>query len=103
MSKKLRVWHIPQVPMKPFYVEVETLVEAKLVMDTLSIYDQFQFQNNIKPDYSNMSGLEVWNEDCEGWEDWYDEDDFNFEEHCEENEIKDGLAGRLIKENDIKF
>ena len=30
--RELRVWWIPQVPMKPFYAEVETLREAKLLL-----------------------------------------------------------------------
>ena len=59
MIKKgnLRVWWIPQVPMKPFEKSVRTLREARLLLDTLANYDQFQLDNNIKPDYSNMGGL----------------------------------------------
>ena len=30
----LRVWHIPQVPMKAFHVRVKNIREAKLVLDT---------------------------------------------------------------------
>lgn len=68
----LRVWWIPQVPMDPFIVPVNNLREAKLLLDTLAKYDAFQFDNNIKPDYSNVGGLSVF-EDGE-WCDWYDED-----------------------------
>lgn len=68
----LRVWWIPQVPMKPFIVPVENLREAKLLLSTLADYDIFQFENNIKPDYSNAGGLEVF-ENGE-WADWEDED-----------------------------
>jgi hypothetical protein len=68
----LRVWHIPQVPMKPFHVAVRNIREAKLILDALAFYDIFQFENNIKPDYSNASGLEVF-ENGE-WSEWYDED-----------------------------
>ena len=68
----LRVWHIPQIPMKPFLVPVSNLIEAKLILDTLAQYDIFQFENNIKPDYSNAAGLSVY-EDGE-WTDWYDDD-----------------------------
>jgi hypothetical protein len=66
----LRVWHIPQVPMKPFHVEVKSIREAKLILDALAFYDIFQFKNNIKPDYCNAAGLEVF----EGgeWTEWYD-------------------------------
>lgn len=64
----LRVWWIPQVPMKPFIVPVSNLREAKLLLATLANYDLFQLENNIKPDYSNVGGLSVF-EDGE-WCDW---------------------------------
>lgn len=54
-----RVWHIPQVPMEPFYVEeIASLETAIMVRDVLAEYDLFQFENNIKPDYSNAQGIE---------------------------------------------
>lgn len=71
-DQKLHVWWIPQIPMKPFCVDVRTPREGKLLLTTLADYDIFQFENNIKPDYSNAGGLNVL-EDGE-WCDWYDED-----------------------------
>jgi len=70
-KQKLRVWHIPQIPGKPFHVEVGSTTEARKVMKILANYDIFQFENRIKPDYCNASGLEVF----EGgeWTEWYDE------------------------------
>jgi hypothetical protein len=68
---KLRVWWIPQVPGNPFYVNVQTIREGVLVMDTLSAYDLFQFLHNIKGDYANAGGLEQFIEDQ--WMTWYDE------------------------------
>ncbi len=55
----LRVWHIPQLPMNSFYVNVETVEEAMKILDILANYDGFEFINKIKPDYSNAQGLEV--------------------------------------------
>lgn len=79
MSKyTLRVWWIPQVPGKPFHAEVASLREAKRLMDTLANYDAFQFKNNIKPDYCNVGGLQVF-EDGE-WLDWESEDGRNIDE-----------------------
>ena len=74
MTKRgdLRVWWIPQVPMDAFYVSVNNAIEAKLILNTLADYDQFQLDNNIKPDYSNTGGLEVF-EDGE-WTDWYEKE-----------------------------
>lgn len=73
----LRVWHIPQIPMGAFHVHVDSLEEARKVLDTLANYDLFQFENNIKPDYCNMNGLEVF-ENGE-WLEWEsaDGDDIN--------------------------
>lgn len=79
---KLRVWHIPQVPMKPFIVEVETLQEGVNMLKALANYDLFQYENNIKPDYCNMNGLQMWDESLteedliemeleDKWVDWF--------------------------------
>lgn len=76
---KLQVWWIPQVPMKSFNVEVDSVEEAAKILTVLADYDLFQFENNIKPDYCNAGGLCVWDEDADGegnpgWVDWYDEE-----------------------------
>lgn len=68
----LRIWWIPQVPMKAFYVPVKNLEQAVLINNTLAYYDLFQFENKIKPDYANVGGLQIF-ENGE-WVDWYDED-----------------------------
>lgn len=74
----LQVWWIPQVPMHPFTVDVSTVEEGVRVMDILAKYDQFQFENNIKPDYCNAGGIQQFCEDngegVPGWEDWFDEE-----------------------------
>jgi len=69
----LKVWWIPQVPGKSFEVPVSSPEEAILIMDTLANYDLFQFKNNIKPDYCNMGGLNVFDEEGE-WTTWYHEE-----------------------------
>lgn len=74
----LRVWWIPQVPMKAFKRDVEDLFQAMLLIETLADYDAFQFENKVKGDYCNTGGLEVF-EDGE-WCDWQDPetgDDFD--------------------------
>lgn len=85
----LRVWWIPQVPMKPFYVYVKDINEAKLIIDTLAKYDTFQYENNIKPDFCNAGGLCMFDpddieqgEEESGWTDWYDvETGFDFNDY----------------------
>lgn len=56
-DKKLQVWWIPQVPMKTFTVDVKSLEEGVKIMNVLADYDIFQFENNVKPDYANMGGI----------------------------------------------
>ncbi len=69
---KLRIWWIPQVPMQPFYANVETVKEGVLIINTLAQYDKFEFDNNVKPDYSNAGGLQIFENN--EWCDWYDEE-----------------------------
>lgn len=74
----LRVWHIPQVPGKPFHVYVDTPQEAQRLLNVLAWYDLFQYKNRIKPDYCNASGLERYESDNgdgePGWCEWCDEE-----------------------------
>lgn len=69
---QLRVWWIPQIPMKSFYVPVASIDEAKKILTVLADYDIFQYENNVKPDYSNAGGLQVF-EDGD-WFDWESEE-----------------------------
>lgn len=66
----LKVWWIPQVPMKAFEIPVSSVREAAKIMNVLADYDLFQFENNVKPDYCNTGGLQIF-EDGE-WVDWED-------------------------------
>lgn len=64
----LRVWWIPQIPMKAFTVPVADLRQAKLLLRALADYDRFQFENKVKPDYCNAGGLSVYEDGA--WSDW---------------------------------
>lgn len=84
---KLRIWWIPQIPMKAFHAEVATLAEAKRTLTILANYDLFQFDNKVKPDYSNAGGLQVFQPDSEwvedgddGWIDWENEDGYGIDD-----------------------
>lgn len=92
---KLRVWWVPQVPMKSFCVPVNTVEEGKKVLDILAAYDLFQLQHNVKPDFCNMGGLEICNEEDQEWYDWDMEtkDTYyeNVDEYCEECEQSEEL------------
>lgn len=95
MTNKLRVWHIPQVPMKAFFVECDSLEEAVKIKNTLADYDLFQYENNVKGDYCSMNGIQIWDESLsdqdlkemeldDRWIDWFYEDDENYFENPEE-------------------
>ena len=75
-----RVWHIPQVPMKPFHVSVNGLSEAKKILEVLADYDIFQYKNNVKGDYANAAGLEVFNHETRKWEEWENEEGYGIDE-----------------------
>lgn len=70
----LKVWWIPQVPGKSFEVEVNSVREAKKLLNVLAKYDEFQFKNRIKPDYCNAGGLVKWDAEESAWYDWYNDE-----------------------------
>ncbi len=78
----LEVWWIAQVPMEAFTVDVNGIYEAMKVLTILAEYDKFQFENNVKPDYCNAGGLNVW-EDGE-WSTWYSPDGEDINDLIEE-------------------
>lgn len=92
----LRVWWLPQVPMQPFYWPVESPEAAIDILALLAEYDRFQFENRIKPDYTNAGGLQVFDPPTEpdpaddGWLDWH---------HPETDEDIDDYAYRLQEES----
>jgi hypothetical protein len=82
----LKVWWIPQVPMKPFEYPVSSPQEGFMLLDALAKYDLFQLENNVKPDFCNIGGLsefdeeDIEGEDFDGWGDWFSEmgDDMDY-------------------------
>lgn len=91
---EMHVYHHPQIPCKAFTVQVDSIKEAKQVLELLAEYDLFQFKNRIKPDYCNGQGLCVYEEDGgygkPDWSEWHSEDG---------NEIqKVGEEGKPLKE-----
>jgi len=79
--ENLRVWHIPQVPGNPFHVKVKSPEQAIDIMNILADYDLCQLENKIKPDYSSLQGLEIF-EDGE-WIEWYSDDGDEIQEYAE--------------------
>lgn len=71
----LRVWWIPQIPMKEvFYVPVKDAEHGASMLNALAEYDAFQYLNKVKPDYSNSGGLDIRRNG--EWEEWECPDTF---------------------------
>ena len=104
MKSKMRVYHIPQVGTNTiFYIPVKSEIEASKVMNILACYDLFQYENNIKPDFSNMSGVQIYNEEELEWEDWYLENEEgkyfdDIEKYLEGNDEADDFGDELFKQ-----
>lgn len=83
---KLRVCHFPQVPCKPFIVEIENEREAYLLENALAVQHLFLYQGNFIPDFSNAVIVEMWDEENKEWCDYYNEDaEQDWDEYCEEH------------------
>lgn len=81
----LRIAHFPQVPCRPFTVNVKDVQEAIKVYDILCNYDLFQLQNRIKGDYANMCILEEFDQEEQEWLSWRDhETGMDFHEYLAE-------------------
>ena len=101
LTNKLRVSHFAQVPCKPFIIEVTNEIEAKRIMDALTLQHLFLFKNKIIGDYSNIAVVEMFEEDSDGdgnsgWSDYFNEEEGmvwnEFEdEYLEEYSLKTNL------------
>jgi len=69
IKNKLQVRHYPQVPCRPFCVDVKDEFEAKKILDTLANQHLWLYENKIIPDYCNVIEV-VMLEDEDGNSDW---------------------------------
>ncbi len=91
---RIRVCHYPQIPCKPFIVEVENEREAYLIEKTLAEQHLWLYNNHFIPDYSNAITVTMWDDiDGEGnfdWTDYWNEDEcMDWEEFKQTYLIKD--------------
>jgi len=73
VTNKLQVRHYPQIPCKPFCVDVENEREAFKILTTLANQHLFLYENKIIPDYSNVIEVVMWDEDENDWISYYNE------------------------------
>ena len=71
---KFQVWYCPQMPMKAFEVETSNALEAEKILGVLEDFSLFEFENRVKPDYADVGGIQVWDEEGRGWVDYHPED-----------------------------
>lgn len=79
VKKRLRVVHYPQIPCKPFEVDVDDEWDAFKIMNTLADQHLFLFENNFIGDYANGINLIMWDDDVDPdeyntkWVDYWNE------------------------------
>lgn len=90
----LRVWWIPQIPMKAFFFRVPTIEAGAVLCEALAKYDLFQLRHNIKPDYANAGGL-AWKHPEVTEDEWYD---FDHEDDFELSEVQEAILTHGVEE-----
>lgn len=87
----IRAAHIPQIPMEPFTVLVDSFEQADLLLAALAEYDLFQYGHNVKPDYSNAGFVQVYDVVEGDWidveDDWFDAEDPLARDHAPTSQL----------------
>ena len=74
---KLRIYHIQNSEISNYF-PVKDINHAKAIIDNLAQSDLLN--DNVE---MNVFGLEQFNEETKDWEEWYDEDGCDIDEHFE--------------------
>lgn len=53
---EVEFWWVPQVPMKAFTRAVPTVSHGRMLEEAFALYDLFQLENRVKPDFCNAGG-----------------------------------------------
>lgn len=79
-ATRFRISYIPQIPMPAFEREYSDFQTAKAVLNAVIRFSIFEFDNNVKPDYSDIALMDFWDEE---YGDWENIDDKEWEEDYE--------------------
>ena len=71
-----------------YYQTVSSPEEAKVVIDSIARFVNFQVDHHVFPDHCSTAGLEVWDTEEGDWVTWYDEDGLDLDEHFAEENIE---------------
>jgi len=66
------VWYIPQIPMPAFEVQVDDPLAGLALLDVISRFSMYEFEQGVKPDYSDAAGVSRYETDGEDGFGWYD-------------------------------
>jgi hypothetical protein len=66
----LKVVHTSPFPRDSFEYAVGDIVQAWILLNALSAYDEFQIAKGIRTDFSSTQGLVVWDAGDEEWVDY---------------------------------
>ncbi len=81
--KKLRIYYYI-VGTNPYYQEVSSIEEAKIVIDSIANFLNAKIDEGVFDDHCSTAGVEEYSEEDNEWQTWYDEDGLDFDEHFEE-------------------
>lgn len=73
-DERFRAVYVPQVPMHALTVEVSSLEHAVIALQSIIALSIFEFENRVKPDYSDFGTIERWDTEEQDWEAVEDED-----------------------------
>jgi hypothetical protein len=72
----LQIFYIPQIPMPAFTYPVPDRATGELLLDAIYELALFEFEHKVKPDYANVGGVQVFEDnDNPGDPSWYDADE----------------------------
>lgn len=60
-ATQFRAVYVPQVPMHALTVEAPTLEKAVYALESVIALSIFEYENRVKPDYSDFACIEHWN------------------------------------------
>lgn len=82
-ATRFKIFYIPQFPMPAFEREYEDFETAKEVLNAIINFSIFEYDNNVKPDYSDVAGISYWDDEADEGYEWEDVDEELWEEPYE--------------------
>ncbi len=68
MPDRYRAFYMPQVPMAAVTIETLSLDHAVIALDAMITLSIFEYENKVKPDYSDIAVIEKYDFESQTWE-----------------------------------